>query len=156
MKEAKDKGIDFHDLGSVQQFQTRSQVHLAQWAIHLWSPTSVPADALRRTKEKCGSATVISSERCVMSETLGSSCSLACASCVNRARWKPCRLGKKTTTLLSEEGEHSAWNLSLDAVAPDSPGTLVESFPEDEELARTALSCHHSLDFFCQEVHAAW
>ena len=62
----------------------------------------------------------------------------------------------RTTTLFREECEHSAWNLFVDVVASDSPGTLVDSFLEDEELARTALSCHLSLDFFCQEVHAAW
>ena len=32
----------------------------------------------------------------------------------------------------------------------------MESFLEDEELARTALSCHLSLDLFCQEMRVAW
>ena len=32
------------------------------------------------------------------------------------------------------------------------PGMLVESFLEDEELARTALSCQVSLDLFCHEM----
>ena len=32
---------------------------------------------------------------------------------------------------------------------------LVESFLEDEELARTALSCHLSMDVLCQEMQAA-
>ena len=33
---------------------------------------------------------------------------------------------------------------------------LVDSFFEDEELTRTALSCHLSMDLLCQEMRAAW
>ena len=33
---------------------------------------------------------------------------------------------------------------------------LVDSFLEDEELTRTALSCHLSMDLLCQEMRAAW
>ena len=41
LKKAKDKGTDFHDLGSVQKIQTRSQVKLGFWAIHMKSLTAV-------------------------------------------------------------------------------------------------------------------
>ena len=54
LKEAKDKGIDVYDLGSVQQIQTRSQLRLALWAIHLKSPTAALADALKHTEQTCG------------------------------------------------------------------------------------------------------
>ena len=56
LKEAKDKGIDFYDLGSVQKVRTRSQVRLDYWAIHLKSPTAALADALRRTRDGAGRA----------------------------------------------------------------------------------------------------
>ena len=59
-------------------------------------------------------------------------------------------------TSSDEAGEHKAWNLFLDVVAQDSPGMLMESFFVDEELARTTLSCHLSLDLFCQEMLVAW
>ena len=55
-----------------------------------------------------------------------------------------------------EEGEHNALNLFLDVVAQSSSGMLVGSFLEDEELARTALNCHQSLDLLCQEMSDAW
>ena len=35
LKEAKDKGVDFYDLGSLHKIQTRPQVRLDLWAIHL-------------------------------------------------------------------------------------------------------------------------
>ena len=41
LKKAKDKGANFYDLGSVQKIQTRSQVRLGFWAIHMKSPTTV-------------------------------------------------------------------------------------------------------------------
>ena len=44
----------------------------------------------------------------------------------------------------------------MDTVAPDSSGMLVESFFEDEELARTALSCQLPMDLLCHESHVAW
>ena len=56
LKEAKDKGIDFYDLGSVQKSQTRPHVRLDLWAIHLWSPPAALADALKRTERRCGPA----------------------------------------------------------------------------------------------------
>ena len=55
-----------------------------------------------------------------------------------------------------EEGEHNALNLFLDVVAQSSSGMPVGSFLEDEELARTALSCHLSMDLLCQEMSDAW
>ena len=48
LKDAKDKGVDFFDLGSVQKIQTRPQVRLDLWAIHLKSPTAALATALER------------------------------------------------------------------------------------------------------------
>ena len=56
LKEAKDKGTDFHDLGRVQKIQTRSQVRLALWAIHLKSPTAALANALEQTEQNNGLA----------------------------------------------------------------------------------------------------
>ena len=55
-----------------------------------------------------------------------------------------------------EEDEHDAWNLFLDIVEQSRSGMLVVSFLEDEELARTALSCHLAMDILCQEMQAAW
>ena len=63
-------------------------------------------------------------------------------SCVRR----PAEDEDDTTSSVDEEGEHNAWNLFLDVAAQDSLGMLVERFLEDEELARTALSCHLSLE----------
>ena len=51
LKEAKDKGTDVYDLGSVQQIQTRFQVRLALWAIHLKSLAAALANALERTEQ---------------------------------------------------------------------------------------------------------
>ena len=53
-----------------------------------------------------------------------------------------------------EAGDHNARCSFLGFAAQDSPGMLVEGFLEDEELARTALSCHLSLDLFCQDMNA--
>ena len=55
-----------------------------------------------------------------------------------------------------EEVEHNVLNLFVDVVEQSSSGTQVESFLEDEELARTALSCHLSMDLLCQEMLDAW
>ena len=55
-----------------------------------------------------------------------------------------------------EEGEHNVLNLFLDVVKRSSPGMQVERFLENEELARTALSCHLAVDLLCQEMQAAW
>ena len=52
LKEAKDKGKDCNDLGSMQKIQTRSQIRLDLRAIHLKSPTASLADALERTEQK--------------------------------------------------------------------------------------------------------
>ena len=41
LAEAKDKGKDVYDLGSVQKIQTRSQVRLYLWATHLKSPMAM-------------------------------------------------------------------------------------------------------------------
>ena len=48
------KEADFHDLGSVQKIQTRLQLTLDLWAIHLKSPTAALAGALRRTEDGAG------------------------------------------------------------------------------------------------------
>ena len=55
-----------------------------------------------------------------------------------------------------EAGDHNARYSFLGFVAQDSSDTLVESTLDDDELARTALSCHLSLDLFCQDMRAAW
>ena len=55
-----------------------------------------------------------------------------------------------------EEDEDDAWNLLLDIVGQSYSGMLVVSFLEDEEFARTALSCHLVMDILCQEMQAAW
>ena len=64
-KEAKDEGIDFYDVGSVQQIQTYGRT-AASLGNHLRSPTAALADALKRTEEKMWAVPVISSEWCVM------------------------------------------------------------------------------------------
>ena len=56
LKEAKDKGIDFYDLGSVQKIQTGSQVRLDLWATQLKTSGAAVAGAPKRTEHKCGSA----------------------------------------------------------------------------------------------------
>ena len=43
LKEAKDKGLDFYGLGSVQKIQTRPRVRLDLWALHLKSPPATSA-----------------------------------------------------------------------------------------------------------------
>ena len=54
---AKDEGIDFHDKRSVQKIKkTRSHVRLGLSAVHLKSPTSALAAALRRTEDAAGRA----------------------------------------------------------------------------------------------------
>ena len=40
----------------------------------------------------------------------------------------------------------------LEMVRQSRSGTRVEGFLEDEELARTALSCHLSMDLLCQHM----
>ena len=54
-----------------------------------------------------------------------------------------------------EESGNNASNPFLDVVAQSSSGILVESFFADEELAKTALSCHLSMDHLCQEMQSA-
>ena len=85
-KEAKDKGVHFRDLDSVQKTHTRPQVRLDLLAIHLKSPTAARANALKR-RARMWAGPVVCIERIVKSETFGSYCSLACASYVNRACW---------------------------------------------------------------------
>ena len=63
---------------------------------------------------------------------------------------------QKVVSSDDEEGEHNVLNLFLDVVSPNSSGVLVESSLEDERLARTALSCHYSMDLLCQEMQVAW
>ena len=72
LKEAKDKGIDCFDLGSVQKIQTRSQVRLDLCAIRLKSPTAALANALERTEHKNLVVPVVGNERNLKSEALGS------------------------------------------------------------------------------------
>ena len=60
LKEARDKGKDFYDLGSVHQI--RSEVRLDLQATHLKSPTAALANALERTEQKCGMASSATSE----------------------------------------------------------------------------------------------
>ena len=55
-----------------------------------------------------------------------------------------------------EDDKHNAWNLSLEVAEQSRSGTRVDSFFEDMELARTALSCHLSMDLLCQEMSDAW
>ena len=57
------------------------------------------------------------------------------------------------STSSDNEGEHNASNLFPDVVAQDGRGMLVESFLEDGEFVRTAVSCHLSLFFLSQETH---
>ena len=44
--------------------------------------------------------------------------------------------------MLEKEGEHNVMNLFRDVVGQSIPGMRADSFLEDEECARTALSCH--------------
>ena len=55
-----------------------------------------------------------------------------------------------------EEGDHNVLNLFLDVVGQSGSGMPVESFFEDDELARTTVSCHLAMDPFCQEMQDAW
>ena len=82
---------------------------------------------------------VISNERCVMSTAFDLCYSLTCASRVNKACSHE---DEDDITSSDEEGEHNVWNCFQEVLASDSPGMLLESFFEDEELTRTALSCH--------------
>ena len=50
-KEAKDKGVVFYDLGSVEKILTISQVRIDLQAIHLESPSAVLAKALDCTEQ---------------------------------------------------------------------------------------------------------
>ena len=54
-----------------------------------------------------------------------------------------------------EEEEHTVWNLFPGSCGAKS-GMRAESCLEDEELARTALSCHLSTDLLCPEMSDAW
>ena len=54
LKQAKDKGIDFYDLGSVQKIQTRPLSKVGSPATHLKSPTAALPDVLRRKMEQDG------------------------------------------------------------------------------------------------------
>ena len=49
-------GYGIYDLGSEQLIQTRSQVRLDLWAIHLRSPIAAVGEALRRTEDGAGRA----------------------------------------------------------------------------------------------------
>ena len=55
-----------------------------------------------------------------------------------------------------EKDKHNAWGPLLGRGGARRPGhvcgKLVSS--KDEELARTALSCHLWMNLFCQEMHA--
>ena len=53
-----------------------------------------------------------------------------------------------------EEGEHHVLNPLLEVVG--RPGMLMGSFLEDEELSRTALSCHLSMDLLCSLRTEGW
>ena len=46
LKAARDKGCDCHDAGHAKKIQTRSQVRLDLWTIHLQSPTAAVAKTL--------------------------------------------------------------------------------------------------------------
>ena len=51
-----------------------------------------------------------------------------------------------------EEDEHNAWICSWTLLGQSRSGMWVDSFLEDEGLARTALSCHLSVNLLCQEM----
>ena len=56
-----------------------------------------------------------------------------------------------------EEDEHCAWIYSWTLLGQSRSGMWVDSFLEDEVLARTALSCHLSTDLLFQEMSdACW
>ena len=85
--EAKDKGTDVYDLGSVLKIKTRSRVRLDPLGNPLEESDGCSgrrAETYRAKKTR----PVMSNERIVKSEAFGSYCSVACASCVNRARWE--------------------------------------------------------------------
>ena len=46
LKEAKDRGVDFHDVSTKRKIKTRAQERLDIWAIHLKHPTAALAKAL--------------------------------------------------------------------------------------------------------------
>ena len=56
-----------------------------------------------------------------------------------------------------EEDEHNAWICSWTLLGQSRSGMWVDSFLEDEGLARTAPSCHLSTDLLFQEMSdACW
>ena len=59
---------------------------------------------------------------------------------------------------VNEEGGRNVLNHFLVVVGQSRSCMLVESFlEEEEELARTALSCHLAMDLLCQEMSdACW
>ena len=133
------KGVDFHDLGSVQKIRTRSQVRLDD---DLGSPTAALADALKGTEQKRGlvqssaaSDVSCASARVPELEAFGSYCPLTGASCTM------CELRMLEIVLCGDE-ENGAKCLEpfLDVFARSTSGMLVDIFSEDEELARTELS----------------
>ena len=82
-------------------------------------------------------------------------------SCVNRACWTCCLHALSSEdeddkVSSGEEDEHNAWNLSLGVVGHSRSGIRVEGFLQDEELARTARSCHLSMYLLSEEMSDAW
>ena len=60
-----------------------------------------------------------------------------------------------TVSCRDERKGHIVLSLFLDVVEQISLGMPVESFLEDEEFARTALSCHLMMDLVWQEMQVA-
>ena len=48
--------MNYDDLGSAQQIETRFQVRLTLWETHMTNPEAELEEALKRTEEKAGKA----------------------------------------------------------------------------------------------------
>ena len=144
LTEAKDKGIDFYDLGSVQKIQARPQVRLDLWTIHPKSPTAALANALEWA-EQCGKAPSVTSEffKCQrhldrfalgMMEGMSSD-------------------DEEDLFSSDEEGEHNVENILLCSFAQRACSPLLQRFLHEEELCEVALTCLFALDvlFLCQD-----
>ena len=55
----------------------------------------------------------------------------------------------------SEYYEHNGDNLAIEVVGQNWSSEVISLFLEDWEVGRVALSCHLSMDLFCQEMRDA-
>ena len=60
------------------------------------------------------------------------------------------------STFSSEESfeyfEHNVWNPMLSTLCHSEIGIMIETFLEEANMGRIALSCHFSLDVLCEQT----